>query len=279
MLLLVRQRTIFGGMKVKIKEVNIGFLGFGNMAQAIAQGWVQSDIVRPTQLYASARNQEKLAQLTSELGIKAIASNEELVREVDVVILAVKPYQIVDVLQPLKEILEDKILVSVAVNYLNTDFNKLLGENVEHLSTLPNTPIGIGHGIILFEADHTLSEDSYQLVTKLFEAISLVEVLPSEQMGIGGVISGSAPAFVDLFIEALGDVGVKHGLNRQTAYRLASKMISGTGELQLATGKHPGELKDAITSPNGTTIKGIASLEKNGFRGTIIDAVDAVLED
>ena len=261
------------------QELKIGFVGFGYMAHAIAKGWILSGEIIPKQLYASARNQDKLKDNTSHLGIQTVETNEELINAVDVVIIAVKPYQIRGIFEPLKEKLAGKILVSLAVNILAEDFSAYLLDGTEHLSTLPNTPVAIREGIVIFEDNHTLRAENFALVKELFELISHVESIPTDQMGIAGLIAGSAPAFADLFIEALGDAGVKHGLDRKAAYRLASKMMSGAGELQLQTGKHPGELKDEITSPGGTTIKGIASLEKNNFRGTVIDAVDAILED
>lgn len=264
---------------MELKQLKIGFIGFGNMAQAIAKGWVLSNEVDPEQLYASARNQEKLALNTEVLGIHPVETNRKLVKLVDIIILAVKPHQIDKMIGPLKEVLRGKTVVSVAVNYLYDDFHKNLSVDTQHLSTLPNTPVAFGDGVLLFEEKHSLTDENFHLVQQLFELISQVEVIPTEQMPIAGIITGSAPAFVDLFIEALGDAAVKHGLDRKTAYRLTSQMMSGTANLQLKTGKHPGELKDEITSPSGTTIKGISSLEKNAFRGTIIEAVDEILKN
>lgn len=263
---------------IDITQAKIGFIGFGNMAQAIAKGWILSKKIQPEQLYASARNQEKLKRNTDELGIHALATNEELVKQVDIVILAVKPYQIIDLVTPLQEELENKMIISVAVNFLFENFNKILPSNTQHLSTLPNTPVTFGDGVLLFEKEHSLTDENFEFIQKIFRLLGHVEVIPTEQMAIAGVVTGSAPAFVDLFIEALGDAAVKHGLDRQTAYRLTSQMIRGTANLQLHTEKHPGELKDDITSPGGTTIKGLASLEKNAFRGTIIEAVDEILK-
>lgn len=262
-----------------LKQYKIGFIGFGNMAQAIAKGWVLSKEIQPDQLYASARDQKKLALNTDALGIHAIETNRKLVKSVDIIILAVKPHQIDQLISPLKDILRGKTVVSVAVNYLYEDFQKILSVETDHLSTLPNTPVAFGDGVLLFEEKHSLTDEKFTYILELFELISQVEVIPTEQMPIAGIITGSAPAFVDLFIEALGDAAVKHGLDRKTAYRLSSQMISGTANLQLKTEKHPGQLKDEITSPSGTTIKGIASLEKNSFRGTIIEAVDEILKE
>ena len=262
-----------------IKDLKIGFLGFGNMAQAIAQGWLLSGKITGKQLYASARDQDKLKKNTNKLDIQAVSTNEALIDQVDIVILAVKPYQMEAVVEPLGEKLKDKIVVSLAVNFLFEDFNKILAAGTQHLSTLPNTPVAFGDGIVLFEEEHSLEPENFQQVYELFQLISHVEMILSEQMAIAGVISGSAPAFVDLFIEALSDAAVKHGLNRQISYQLTSQMVRGTANLQIQTAKHPGQLKDEITSPSGTTIKGIASLEKDAFRGTIIQAVDEILKD
>src|SRR5699024_5954442 len=187
-----------------LDQQKIGFIGFGNMGQAIAEGWLKSGNVNSNQLYASARNQERLKENTERLGITAIKSNQELIETVDIIIIAVKPYQIKEIFIPLKELVQDKIIVSLAVNILCTDFGDFLLEGTEHLSTLPNTPVAIREGIVLFEEHHTLTPKTSDLITKLFELLGHVEWIPSEQMGIAGIISGSAPAFVDLFIEALG---------------------------------------------------------------------------
>lgn|SRR5690625_3525144 len=263
---------------MKLYNQKIGFVGFGNMGQAIVEGWLKSDEIHADQIYASARNQARLKENTERLGITAIESNQELVELVDIVIIAVKPYQIKEIFEPMKDLLKDKTLVSLAVNILFDDFEEFLSNETQHLSTLPNTPVGIREGIILFEEKNNLSQNAFSLVTELFELLGHVEIVATEQMGIAGLISGSAPAFVDLFIESLGDAAVKHGLNRQTAYKLISQMVSGTGKLQLESDKHPGVLKDEITSPGGTTIKGVSALEKNNFRGAIIEAVDSILD-
>lgn len=264
---------------MNIKETKIGFLGFGNMAQALASGWVKSGEIESSLLYASARNLEKLEKNTHRLGIQALPSNEELVKEADVIVLAVKPHQIQGICTPLKKDLQDKIIVSVAVNFLFDEFETILEKDTAHLSILPNTPVSINKGVVLFEKAHSLDSQQYQFVKELFETLAHVEEIQSTQMGVAGVVTGSAPAFVDVFMEALADASVKHGLDRKTAYRLISYMTSGAAELQATSEKHPGELKDEITSPAGTTIKGVSALEKNNFRGSVFEAVDAILEE
>lgn len=259
-----------------LTNVNVGFIGFGNMAQALAEGWIKTGALQPGQLYASARSLEKLKRNTDALGIHVCDTTKEAAEQADVIILAVKPYQIEDVVAPIKELLQEKIVVSVAVNYPFAQFEKIFLSGTSHLSTIPNTPVSIGEGITIFENTHSLSEEEYRLVDSLFSAVGLVQPVETEQLGIAGTLAGCGPAFASMFLEALADGAVKHGLSRQAAYQLASQMIAGTGKLQLETGAHPGAMKDAVTSPGGTTIKGVSALEKNGFRGTVIDALDAI---
>ena len=144
------------------------------------------------------------------------------------------------------------------------------------ICTIPNTPIAVGQGVIVAESKDSLTDEQRQLVEELFKPVALFERVDTAQMSIASVVSGCGPAYAAMFIEALADAGVKHGLARNTAYRLAGKMVQGTGALQIATGQIPAAMKDAVCSPGGTTIKGVAALEQHGFRGSIIAAVDAV---
>ena len=130
----------------------------------------------------------------------------------------------------------------------------------------------------MLEERHSLTEVEFAAVRTLLGNLGTVEILPTNLMGAGMTIAGCGPAFVAMMIEALGDAGVKYGLPRQTAYRLASQTLAGTGMLQLATGAHPGAMKDAVCSPAGSTIRGVAQLEKSGFRASLLDAVDAILD-
>lgn len=261
-----------------LKSVKIGFIGFGNMAQAMAEGWLRDGTIQPEQLFASARNLQKLQRNTEAYGLSFTQANEELVENVDVVILAVKPHQIKEVVTPLKEQLREKVVVSVAVNLPFSAYEELLLPQTSHLSVLPNTPVAVNEGITIFEETHSLSEKEYRFVEILFSLLGLVQSVETSQMGIAGTIAGCGPAFASVFIEALGDAAVKHGLNREAAYHLASQMLVGTGKLQVETGEHPGAMKDAVTSPGGTTIKGVTALEKHGFRGAVIEAIDAIEE-
>ncbi len=257
-------------------ELNIGFIGFGNMAQAIAEGLILKGTVAADRMYACARNWDKLCRNTERYGIHGCRDAGETVERSDVVIVAVKPYLVEEVLMQVRERLEGKILISVAVNFLFDKFEEFLVPGTHHLSTLPNTPVAVGEGIILCEEQHSLTQDEFAMVRELFESIALVEMVDGGHMGIAGTLSGCGPAFAAMFIEALSDGAVLHGLPRELSYKLASQMIVGTGKLQLSAGRHPGAMKDGVCSPGGTTIKGVAVLERKGFRSAVIDAIDAV---
>lgn len=259
-----------------LENTKIGFLGFGNMAQAMAKGWVRPGKMNPDNLYATARNIEKLRKNTDLLGIQAIASTEEMIQTVDIVILAVKPYQIQQVVEPVKGLLKNKIIFSVAANFPFATFQEFLSDDFSHVSSVPNTPVSIGEGIIVVEEKHSLANNEWQLLEEALKMLGLVQQVPTEQLDIAGTLAGCGPAFASLFLEALADGAVKYGLSRADAYTLASQMISGTGKMYLETKEHPGVMKDKVTSPGGTTIKGVAALEAHGFRNAVIQAFDAI---
>ena len=266
------------GSEVQRMSRTIGFIGFGNMAGAIAKGWIASGLDAES-LYACAGHYEKLQEKCNAMGgVHALRTPEEVAEASEIVLIAVKPYMIADVIGPIREKLAGKIVISVAAGY---DFDryaseKLLPETAHLLCTCPNTPVSIQKGIFVIEQKNSLMEEEYKEVEELLSRISLVIPVASNLLGIAGTVSGCGPAFVALFIEALGDAGVMYGIPRKTAYQMVSRMIEGTAAMQLATGQHPGAMKDDVCSPAGTTIRGIAALEENGFRAAVIDAIKAI---
>lgn len=262
--------------KMTLDKIKIGFLGFGNMAQAMAQGWIRPGNLKPDSLYATARNLEKLRNNTEALGIHAVDSTKEMIQEVDIVVLAVKPYQIQSVVEPVKDLLKNKIIFSVAANVTFEMFQEFLSEDHSHVSSVPNTPVSIGEGIIVVEEKHSLSNKEWKTLEEALQMLGLVQKVPTDQLSIAGTLAGCGPAFASLFLEALADGAVKYGLSRSDAYTLASQMMSGTGKMYLETNEHPGVMKDKVTSPGGTTIKGVAALEEHGFRNAVIQAFDAI---
>lgn len=256
--------------------VTVGFIGYGNMARAIAQGFVRSGALTGEQLCACAKNWDKLCRSAQEDGIQACENAQEVAQRADIIILAVKPYLLESVTAPILPLLQKKVVVSVAAGYLFADFERFLAPGTQHVSTMPNTPVSVGEGVVLFESRHSLSEESCAVVKALFSQIALVQEIDSALFGIAGTITGCGPAFASMFLEALGDAGVKHGLPRTLAYKLAGQMLTGTGKLLVETGSHPAAMKDAVCSPAGTTIRGVAELERHGLRAAVIDAVDVI---
>ena len=256
--------------------MKIGFIGFGNMAQAMAQGFARSGAIESGDIGACARDRDKLKRNTAAHGFRAFDTASEVVDFAHIVIVAVKPYQVEAVLTPVREQLSGKIVVSVAAGLTFDCYEKILLPGTHHLSIMPNTPVSIGEGIVVCERCHSLSDEEFAVVERYMGYLGLVLQVDTPLLGIAGTICGCGPAFVAMFIEALSDAAVKHGIPRVDAYRMVSKMVSGTGNLQLSSEAHPGVMKDAVCSPGGTTIVGVAELEHKGFRGAVIAAVDAI---
>lgn len=258
-------------------HMKIGFIGFGNMAQALARGLVRGGAVEAACIGACARDRAKLQRNTEPQGFRAFDTAAEVAEFADVVIIAVKPYQVEGVVTPIRETLKRKIVVSVAAGVTFDDYEQMLAPGTAHLSTCPNTPVAVCEGIVVFERRHSLSPEQLASLEKLFSHVGLVLSVETSLLGVAGTICGCSPAFVAMFIEALADAALKYGIPRADAYRMVSQMIVGTGKLQLETGQHPGVMKDAVCSPGGTTIVGVGELEREGFRGSVIAAIDAIL--
>lgn len=256
----------------------LGFIGMGNMAKAIAQGIIQSGKIESVNIYAYAPHQDKLKKNAENIGFMACESMDVLLKQADTVIMACKPYQIEAVLGAYKEELKNKALISIAAGWDYARYKPMLDESTRVQFIMPNTPAMVGEGVLLFEETNSLKEQERKELMEIFSALGLVEEIPSHLMGIAGTLTGCGPAFIDLVIEALGDAGVKYGVPRAQAYALVSQMILGSGKLQLATGEHPGVLKDNVCSPAGTTIRGVNALERAGMRAAFLDAIDAIME-
>ena len=252
----------------------IGFIGMGNMAQALCAGFAKSHI----EMAAFAPNQEKLAANAKKFGFVPCASLKDVCESSDTIIMACKPYQIESVLGEIKDKIQEKALVSIALGWNFAKYSSVLGETTTRIQfVMPNTPAMVGEGVFLFEKSNSLKEDERKEIWKLFATIGLVEELPDNLMGIGGAVTGCGPAFVDLFLESYADAAVKYGIPRKTAYRLVSQTVLGSAKLQLETGEHPGVLKDNVCSPGGSTIRGVTALEEHGLRSACVKSIDAIM--
>ena len=248
------------------------------MGRAICSGLIAGGAVAAGDVRGYAPHWDKLAAYARETGITPCKSSQEAVEGADTVIIAVKPYVIEDVLSQLRDALKGKALISVALGYDFARLTALVDENTRVQFVMPNTPAIVGAGVLLFEAASSLLPEERAEIMARFETLGVVEELPTHLMGVGGAVSGCGPAFCAMVIEAMADAGVKYGLPRATAYRLASQTLAGTGRMQIATGQHPGVIKDGVCSPAGSTIRGVEALERAGLRAAMLDAIQATME-
>ena len=256
----------------------LAFIGLGNMGRAICSGLIAGGAVAAGDVRGYAPHWDKLAAYARETGVTPCKSVQEAVEGADTVIIAVKPYVIEDVLSQLRDALKGKALISVALGYDFARLTALVDESTRVQFVMPNTPAMVGAGVLLFEAASSLLPEERAEIMARFETLGVVEELPTHLMGVGGAVSGCGPAFCAMVIEAMADAGVKYGLPRATAYRLASQTLAGTGRMQIATGQHPGVIKDGVCSPAGSTIRGVEALERAGLRAAMLDAIQATME-
>ena len=258
--------------------MKLAFIGMGNMATALARGFVASGKLQATDVIAFDPCQDTLKAKAADIGFVPAATAAEAVAAADTVLIACKPHQVEGAVADIAKGLRGKALLSIALGWDHAKYKAILPDDVRVQFVMPNTPAMVGAGVMIFEGTSTLEAAERAEIMEKFKTLGIVEELPTHLMGVGGAVSGCGPAFCAMVIEALADAGVKYGLPRPTAYRLASKTLSGTGDMQLKTNMHPGVIKDAVCSPAGTTICGVEALERAGLRAAMLDAVQAVME-
>jgi pyrroline-5-carboxylate reductase len=258
-----------------MKTRRLGFLGAGNMASALIQGLLHGDVLPPAHILASDVKIERLEQLSAEHGIRTTMDNHQLLRESDVVVLAVKPQVIDRVLTEIgADVRADQLVVSVAAGVPVEALESRLPPGSRVVRAMPNTPATVQAGATAIAGGANASADDLRVAREMFEAVGRVVVVEEALLDAVTGLSGSGPAYVMLIIEAMADGGVKVGLHRDTALLLAAQTVFGSAKLLLETGEHPGRLKDMVTSPGGTAIAGLHTLESGALRKTLIDAVE-----
>jgi pyrroline-5-carboxylate reductase len=254
----------------------LGFIGGGNMAAALVKGLLHSKVVPPNAIIVSDVKEDRLEMLREKHGVRTTADNHELVREADVVVLSVKPQVIDKVLGAIgSDIRPNQLVVSVAAGVPVSAMEARLPDGARVVRTMPNTPATVDAGATAIAPGTHATEEDLEVARALFAAVGRVVTLDETLLDAVTGLSGSGPAYVMLMIEALADGGVKVGLHRDTALLLAAQTVYGSAKLLLETGEHPGRLKDMVTSPGGTAIAGLHTLESGGLRRTLIDAVEA----
>ena len=271
--------------------MKLGLIGIGNMGSAIVKGYLAANPGKEKDVFAFDQDKARLKTLAEELGIRGCSDSVNAVIQSDVLILAVKPDKVAEVLQEIAPIIdwEEKVLVSivagVSIGFIESLCNEYSGDKEKTndfrckvVRVMPNTPALVGKGMSALCRNSQVGEEEFKDVLDLFSSIGKAEEVDERLMDCIVGVSGSSPAYVYLFIEALADGAVAQGMSRKQAYIFAAQSVLGSAEMVLQTGIHPGELKDMVCSPGGTTIEAVKDLERNGFRYAVMEAVRVASE-
>ena len=253
----------------------IGFIGSGNMGEALIKGLLGSDSIEAGQITASDVRKDRLAHIQESYGIETNEDNREVVRRSDIVVLSVKPQIMNIVLEEITDVVTPKqLVISIAAGVPIAAIEAGLHKETRVVRVMPNTPALVGAGTAALSAGAHATEEDLGLAKAVFDSVGMSFVIDELLLDAVTGLSGSGPAYVFLIIEALADAGVKMGLSRHMALPMAANTVLGSSKLLLDTGEHPGLLKDMVTSPGGTAIAGLHTLEAGGLRTTLIDAVE-----
>lgn len=252
----------------------IGFIGCGNMGSAMVGGLIKSGFKSKEDIMISTRTQASADKIKDEFDIKVTIDNKEVVKNSDILVFAVKPNMYKDVIEDLKEeITKDKLIITIAAGISIDNMEEWLGDDSKIIRTMPNTPALVGEAMSAICVNKNVSREELEYTMGMFSSFGeCVEIAEKDFHGFIA-LCGSSPAYVFMFIEAMADGAVKLGIPRAKAYKMAAQSVLGSAKMVLDTGKHPGELKDMVCSPAGTTIDAVVSLEKSGFRNSIIEAI------
>jgi pyrroline-5-carboxylate reductase len=257
----------------------IAFLGAGNMAEALIKGLLRAGVAAPGEIVCSDRRRERGDELGKAYGVRFTTSNLEAAQASEIVVLSVKPQVMNHLLREIEPALDaSKLVISIAAGVPIEAIERKVGHGVRIVRTMPNTPALVGAGATALSAGSHATEADLEQAKALFDAIGKTVVVDEVLLDAVTGLSGSGPAYVFLVIEALSDAGVKVGLPRYTAQELAAQTVLGSAKLLIETGEHPGRLKDQVTSPGGTAIAGLHTLEAGGLRTTLMNAVEAATD-
>ena len=259
--------------------LTIGFLGAGKMATALARGFVKAGLALPNQIIASDSFEPARAAFAREVGARTTSENPAVLASAEVLILAVKPDQVDNVLREIgTQLSANHFIISIAAGVTLARMESLLSANARVVRVMPNTPALVGASASAFALGKAATAEDARVASQLFSAVGVAYQVKESLLDAVTGLSGSGPAYGYLMIEALSDGGVAAGLPRDVATSLAAQTLLGAAKMVLETGLHPGALKDMVTSPGGTTIEGLHELEKGNLRGTLMSAVRAAAD-
>lgn len=259
--------------------MKLGFIGTGNMAGAIMGGIIKKGLILPQEIIGadvSGAGREKVKEM---YGICVTADNTEVIARAQTVILSVKPQFYQTVISQIKDLVrEDQLIITIAPGKTLDWLRQQFGRNLKIIRTMPNTPAMVGEGMTAVCPNANVTEEELAYVLDILNAFGKTEVVSEHLMDAVVSVSGSSPAYVFMMIEAMADAAVADGMPRAQAYKFAAQTVYGSAKMVLETGKHPGELKDMVCSPAGTTIEAVRVLEEKGFRSAVIEAMKSCAE-
>ena len=259
--------------------MKIGFIGTGNMGSSIIKGILSSKFEENENINIFDLDKDKVNNLVKEYGVNAVNSEKELARNSDIIVLSVKPHIIPVVLKNLSgNVKKDTIILTIAAGISISVIENALGEDKKVVRTMPNTPAQVLSGMTAVTFNKNIENSEKEIIFKLLNSFGKSVEIEEKLMHAYTGISGSLPAYVYMFMEALADGGVLCGIPRNKAYEIVAQTVAGSAKMLLETGKHPGQLKDEVCSPAGTTIEAVRVLENGNFRGNVIEAVAACTE-
>lgn len=254
--------------------MKLGFIGTGNMASAIMGGIIKNQIIPANDIIGADVMEAGRECVKEQFKIQVTADNHEVINSSDIIILSVKPQFYAEVIAEIKDdVREDQIIITIAPGKTLAWLKEQFGKNVKIVRTMPNTPALVGEGMTAACPNEYMTKEEIAYVLTLLESFGRVEIIPERLMDTVVSVSGSSPAYVFMFIEAMADAAVSGGMPRAQAYQFAAQAVLGSAKMVLETGKHPGELKDMVCSPAGTTIEAVRVLEEKGFRSSVIEAM------
>ncbi len=259
--------------------MKLGFIGTGNMAGAIIGGILKKGIVKADDIIGADVLEAGREKVKAAYGIRVTDNNIEVVDNADIMFLSVKPQYYAEVIGEIRDaVTENKIVVTIAPGKTLSWLKEQFGKNVKIVRTMPNTPALVGEGMTAACPNEFVTQQEKEAVLAILGTFGEVEIVPEKLMDVVVSTSGSSPAYVFMMIEAMADAAVADGMPRAQAYRFAAQAVYGSAKMVLETGKHPGELKDMVCSPAGTTIEAVRVLEEKGFRSAVIEAMKACAE-
>ena len=257
----------------------IGFIGSGNMCTAIIGGMLNSKLIQNNQILCSDLSEDKLKMMSDKFGVLTTTNNIEVASKADILILSIKPQFYETVIKEIRATVKNNvIIVTIAAGQKIENIKYLFGSDIKVVRVMPNTPALVGEGMSAISSCPMISPEEESLICNIFNSFGKCEIIPENLMDVVTGVSGSSPAYIFILIEAMADVAVAEGMPRDKAYKFAAQTVFGSAKMVLETNKHPGELKDMVCSPGGTTIEGVLKLEETGFRTSIQEALRAAIK-